>query len=319
MPPGPGGTPAAPEGLKKRRFVRVSGQGTDETENESESESVTESGMAYRGTFNSFGGFHLTPWVKRLLIANGVAFLVTAGLFGQPPLIRFDWVAFQPQMVLLRPWTIITYMFVHGNFWHLFFNLLVLFFFGPPLEERWGSREFIKYYLICGLGGAALSFVFAMNSAVIGASAAVFGVMLAFAMNWPDMPIYVFGIFPIKAKWMVTILAVFALFSALSGARDGVAHFAHLGGFAAGWIYLKLDFRTSRTLGKLNRIMNRPKLTVVSGMPQPEKPRPRTSVDERVYDDVDKVLDKISTKGIASLTPEERKLLDDVSRKYRQN
>jgi membrane associated rhomboid family serine protease len=275
--------------------------------------------MAYRGSYNSFGGFHITPWVKRLLIANGVVFLATAGLFGQSALLPLDWLAFQPKLVLLRPWTLLTYMFVHGGFWHLFFNLLVLFFFGPPLEERWGSRGFIKYYLICGMGGAVLSFVFAINSAVIGASAAVYGVMLAFAMNWPDVPIYVLGIFPVKAKWMVAILAVFALFSAASGARDGVAHFAHLGGFAAGWIYLKLDFRTNRTWNKLKRMVNRPKLTVVSGMPQPEKPRPRSPVDERAYDDVDKVLDKISTKGMASLTPEERKLLDDVSRKYRQN
>jgi membrane associated rhomboid family serine protease len=252
--------------------------------------------------------------VKRLLIANGIAFLVVWLL---PSL--FEWLAFQPQRVVLRPWTLITYMFVHGGFWHLFFNMLALFFFGPPLEERWGSREFLKYYVICGLGGALLSFVFAFNSAVVGASAAVFGVMLAFAMNWPDMPIYIWGIFPVKAKYLVGVLALFALFSALGGARDGVAHFAHLGGFAAGWLYLKMDFRATRTMGKIKRFVNRPKLTVVSGAPQPEKPRARRPEDERVYDDVDKVLDKISTQGIASLTPEEKKLLDEVSRRYRQN
>lgn len=198
--------------------------------------------------------------------------------------------------------------------------MLALFFFGPPLEERWGSREFIKFYLICGLGGALLSFVF-ISASVIGASAAVFGVMLAFAMNWPDAPIYIWGIFPVKAKWLVIIMVVFSLLSAFNSSADGVAHFAHLGGFAAAWLYLKFDYRTGSPLKRLKRLLNRPKLTVVSGAaPAPPQPKPRARrVEERLYDDVDKVLDKISTQGMASLTPEERKLLDEVSRKYRKN
>ncbi len=271
--------------------------------------------MAYRSSSYSFGGFQFTPWVKRLLIANAVMLLATNLL----PFLH-DWLRFQPHSVLLRPWTPFTYMFVHGGFWHALFNLLVLFFFGPPLEERWGSREFLKYYIICGLGGAALSFVFAFNSAVVGASAAVFGVMLAFAMNWPDLPIYIWGIFPVKAKWLVTILIAFDLFSALfGGSRDGVAHFAHLGGVAAGWLYLKMDVGGAGLFSKVKRMINRPRLTVVSGMPQPEKPRARRPVDEHGHDDVDKVLDKISAQGVASLTPEEKKLLDEASRRYRQN
>lgn len=273
--------------------------------------------MAYRESYG-FGGYRLTPWVKRLIIANLAVFVMVNLVFRGTGLGR--WLAFHPADVLNQPWTILTYMFVHGGFWHVFFNLLVLFFFGPPLEERWGSREFIKYYLVCGLGGAVLSFVFAFNSSVVGASAAVYGVMLAFAMNWPDMPIYIWGIFPVKAKWLVLVLALFALYSAYTASGDGVAHFAHLGGFAFGWLYLKLDFRGNTTFTKLKKMVSRPRLTVVSGAPPkrpPEKPRRRA--DEGVYDDVDKVLDKISTQGIASLTAEERKLLDEVSRRYRQN
>ena len=270
--------------------------------------------MAYRGGGYGFGGYTLTPWVKRLLIANVAMFMVTYFL----PDVR-AWLGFRPASILFRPWGLLTYMFVHGGFWHMLFNMLGLFFFGPPLEERFGSREFIKYYIICGLGGALLSFLFAFNSSIVGASAAVYGIMLAFAMNWPDSPIYIWGIFPVKAKWLVIILAAFSLLSAFDNSPDGVAHFAHLGGFAAGWLYLKLDFRGNAPFTKLKRMINRPKLTVISGAPPPQqKPRPRR-VDERVYDDVDKVLDKISTQGMASLTPEERKLLDEVSRKYRQN
>jgi membrane associated rhomboid family serine protease len=272
--------------------------------------------MASRGGYG-FGGYTLTPWVKRLLIANAVLFLITEVLH----LPVKQWLEFQPIEIFYRPWTVVTYMFVHGGFWHVFVNMLVLFFFGPPLEERWGSREFLKYYLICGIGGAIFSFIFAFHSAVVGASAAVYGVMLAFAMNWPDVPIYIWGIFPVKAKYLVMVLAAFALFSAYTNSQDGVAHFAHLGGFAVGFLYLKLDFRGNATFTKLKRMISRPRLTVVSGGPTVlTRPAEKTRrVDTRVYDDVDKVLDKISTQGMASLTAEERKLLEDVSNKYRQN
>src|SRR5688572_18780691 len=124
--------------------------------------------MAYGSSF-SFG-FSLTPWVKRLLIANIAVFLLTYAFRD----ITY-YLAFAPSEILSRPWTPITYMFVHGGIFHLLFNMLGLFFFGARLEDRWGSREFIKYYLVCGLGGAALSFVFAFNNSVVGASGAVYG------------------------------------------------------------------------------------------------------------------------------------------------
>ncbi|MEX2281162.1 MAG: rhomboid family intramembrane serine protease [Gemmatimonadota bacterium] len=257
----------------------------------------------------------LTSWVKRLLIANTVVYL--ASVLVIPNAIRFF--ALQPDTILTRPWTLLTYMFVHGSFGHLFFNMLALFFFGSPLEDRWGSRNFIKFYLICGLGGAALAFPFAYHGMVLGASGAVYGIMLAFALNWPDQPIYVFGIFPLKAKYLIGIMFAFSLLSTVSPTGDGVAHFAHLGGIIAGWIYLKLDFRGPNAFKKLKRMVNKPKLTVVSTTPPEQKPRARSRREDRALDDVDKVLDKISTQGMASLTPEERKLLDEVSRKYRQN
>jgi membrane associated rhomboid family serine protease len=263
----------------------------------------------------SLGGFMLTSWVKRLLIANTVVYL--ASVLVIPNAIRFF--ALQPDTILTRPWTLLTYMFVHGSFGHLFFNMLALFFFGSPLEDRWGSRNFIKFYLICGLGGAALAFPFAYHGMVLGASGAVYGIMLAFALNWPDQPIYVFGIFPLKAKYLIGIMFAFSLLSTVSPTGDGVAHFAHLGGIIAGWIYLKLDFRGPNAFKKLKRMVNKPKLTVVSTTPPEQKPRARSRREDRALDDVDKVLDKISTQGMASLTPEERKLLDEVSRKYRQN
>jgi len=169
----------------------------------------------YSGSGGFGFAFRPTPWVKRLLIANGVMFLATL-MIGNPRFV-VDWLAFQPNRVLIRPWGAITYMFVHADFWHVFMNMLVLFFFGPPLEGRWGSKEFIKFYAICGLGGVALSFVFAPAAPIIGASAAVYGVMMAFAMAWPTAPIYIWGIFPVQARWLIAFLFVMTFLSALGG------------------------------------------------------------------------------------------------------
>ncbi|MGH7555671.1 MAG: rhomboid family intramembrane serine protease, partial [Longimicrobiales bacterium] len=277
--------------------------------------------MAYRSSF-SFG-WGLTPWVGRLIIANTVIFLFT---YMNENLLSYF--AFVPSRVLTQPWTAVTYMFAHGGIGHLFFNMLGLFFFGPALESRWGSREFIKFYIICGLGGAALSFLLAPANPIIGASAAVYGIMLAFAMNWPEMPIYIWGIFPIQARVLVIILAAISLLSAFSGSGGNVAHFAHLGGFAAGFLYLKLDRRGGGAIAKLRKFSAKRRMTVVPGNKEttgrpatPQRPdrRATDAQEAQLLDELDRVLQKISTDGMSSLTPSERRLLDDVSRRYRQN
>ena len=279
--------------------------------------------MRSTGYYRSGGmnlSYQLTPWVKRLLIANAVVFALT-WVIG--PEFVFDWFSFQPTKILLRPWTPLTYMFLHGDFWHVFMNMLVLFFFGPPLESKWGSKEFIQYYLVCGLGGVILSFLFVSYS-IIGASAAVYGVMLAFAMAWPNAPIYVWGIFPVPAKWLVAFFVVITFSSAFGGAGGGVAHFAHLGGFAAGFLYLKTDWRASRAIQNIGKAARARRLAIV---PREEREAAtsarrgwRDDAGERkTLDAVDRVLDKISAEGMSSLTAEEKLLLDEVSKKHRTN
>lgn len=275
-------------------------------------------GMAYRDRSTGYSfGYGLTPWVKRLLIANVVVYLAMLAV----PMIEV-WLALVPAYTLSRPWTLITYMFVHGGFFHLFFNMIILFFFGPPLEGLWGGREFLKFYLVAGLGGAALSYIFAFDHGVVGASGALYGVMLAFAMNWPDMPIHIWGILPVKAKWLVTFLAAVSVLSLAGGQPDGVAHFAHLGGFVAGYIYLKLDDQLTSRLKRLREFVDRRKLTVTPGGEEGDAPPPRRGGrrgEDQMLDEVDRVLDKISESGLQSLTEEELRLLDRVSKKYRQN
>jgi len=154
-----------------------------------------------------------------------------------------------PPWVLYRPWTLVTYMFLHAGFMHLAFNMLGLYFFGPALERRIGSRDFILLYLMSGATGAVLSFMlipFTGPVAIVGASGAVFGVLLGFARYWPDQPIYLMMVLPIPARALVIGLAALSLFSGFSGAASGVAHFAHLGGFLGGWGYLRLRDRRSQ-------------------------------------------------------------------------
>ncbi len=295
--------------------------------------------MAYRNTM-SFGiGGGLTPWVQRLIIANVAVFLLQNTVPG------FDrWITFVPDNVMRTPWTVFTYMFAHGNFMHLLFNMIGLFFFGPPLEARWGSAEFVKYYIICGLGGAALSFLF-VHSPIIGASAAIYGIMLAFAMNWPDAPIYIWGIFPVPAKYLVGVFFLMSLYSGIMGRADGVAHLAHVGGVVAGFIYLKLDHRGGGLFMRARRMVTRSRMNVspggggvggdsggsvaaeppgAVGHMRPTVTRasgsgPGMGREEQLLTELDEVLDKISTHGMNSLTNAERKLLDEASRRHRQN
>jgi membrane associated rhomboid family serine protease len=275
----------------------------------------------YSGNTQGSFGFTLTPWVKRLLIANVVVFLITS--VNQD--FFFEWFAFAPSHVLTRPWGAITYMFLHGDLMHLFVNMLVLFFFGPPLEARWGSTEFIKFYFVCGLGGVALSFLFA-SAWIVGASAAIYGLMLAFAMNWPEAPIYIWGIFPVKAKWLVAVLFAVSLMSAFGGGGGNIAHFAHLGGILTGFLYLKSDWRPGEVRKRRRSGLRVRKMAIVpredakreAGRDEPP-PAEMTKRDESILDEVDRILDKISAEGMMSLTNEERRTLDHVSRRHRSN
>ncbi len=266
-------------------------------------------------------GYQLTPWVKRLLIANTIVFALTS-VIGRGFVL--DWFSFQPTKIFIRPWTPLTYMFLHGDFWHLFMNMLGLFFFGTHLESKWGSREFIRYYLVCGLGGVALSFLFLTNP-TIGASAAVYGVLLAFAMTWPNAPIYVWGIFPVQAKWLVGFFVVVSFINAFGAAGGGVNHFAHLGGFAAGFLYLKADWRASQAIQGIQKAARGGRRFAIVPREEQEEATSglnQESVDaaeETTLDAVDRVLDKISAEGMASLTEQEKQLLDQVSKKHRTN
>lgn len=261
--------------------------------------------------------FALAPWTRRIIVANAIVFLLQITVFDNGGLRSL---AFIPALIARQPWTALTYMFLHGGLLHLVFNMLVLFFFGSAVEEKLGAR-YPLYYAVCGVGGAALSFVFAPLAPIVGASAAVYGIALAFAFFWPDNEIMVFPLpIPIKVKWLVGFLAVSSLFLGVLGSSDGVAHFAHLGGFLAGAIYL---YWTRATRSSVAGYAPKPPPEIlIHPTVRAVKKRPRKATkwhDEKQYRDVDRVLDKISATGIDSLTKEELKILDESSKHMGHN
>ncbi len=269
--------------------------------------------------------FSLTPWVRRLLVATAAVFLLQKTVFYGGAL--NDLLGFTPSEVLRRPWTVLTYALLHANVLHFLVNMLVLFMFGPPVEHRVGSRIFLRLYLVSAIGGALLSLMMmplAGSATVIGASAAVYGVMMAFVLEWPDAPVLIFPLpVPVKAKWLVAFIAAISLLSGLLQLGQGVAHFAHLGGFAAAFLYMRGAQLMSRPqvvrpAERAPAVLVRP--TAQGGVHEEiAAPRaPRASSDATVKAEVDRVLDKISQRGLHSLTAEERKFLDEMSKRFQQ-
>ena len=246
----------------------------------------------------------MTPWVQRLLFANVIAFFVQQALPGLDVNL-----AFVPVLILVRPWTVITYMFLHGGITHILFNMLGLYFFGPRVEMRLGSSRFISLYFISGISGAIGSLLFAPTSPIIGASAAVYGVMLAFASFWPREKVYIWGVLPVEIRVLVVIATVISLYSGFSGAGGGVAHFAHLGGFVGAAIYLWF-IRTNQGAKKF-----RAKAVAVPSTVNKQlgnwKGIDMMQVHELNREEVNRILDKISATGLGSLTPEERLFLSN--------
>ncbi len=148
-----------------------------------------------------------------------------------------------------RVWQFVTYMFMHYDFFHLLFNMLGLFIFGKIVENRMGSREFLLFYLVVGIGSGIITYIIyrftgTMNP-VVGASGAIYGLLFAFAVYFPHSQIYLWGILPVRAPILVLIYAVISLFSQISGRQSGVAHLTHLFGFVVAYLYFIIRLRIS--------------------------------------------------------------------------
>lgn len=186
----------------------------------------------------------MTPAVKLLVIVNVVMFVLNLIV----PLMTLR-LGLQPQAVFeqFALWQPVTYMFLHdiGGVGHILINMLSLWMFGTELERTWGTRFFTKYYFITGIGAAVTSLILSLfldsiyYTVTVGASGAIYGLLLAYGMYFPNRPIYLYFVFPIPAKYFVMIIGAIAFLSALGGPGGGVAHTAHLGGLVVGYLYLK--------------------------------------------------------------------------------
>lgn len=253
----------------------------------------------------------MTRWTGRLIALNIIAFFLTSA---RPHLV---WAfALVPATVVREPWTLVTYMFLHAGLGHLFFNMLSLYFFGPRIEARIGSRNFLLLYFFSGLGGSILSLLLAPHAAVVGASGAVFGILLAFARFWPDERIYLWFVLPIKARWFVAGLTIISLYYGGMGGGATIAHFAHLGGFVGGWLFLAWHQRHTRSWQR--RVTPSPttiqRLTIQT---RQDTERWRAISLEQLHpinrEEVERVLRKLEVHGVSSLTQDERAFLDRMS------
>jgi membrane associated rhomboid family serine protease len=198
----------------------------------------------FRSRYGGFGiGGGWTPAVKTLVIACVVGFLLQIfDRFAGSPSFTYKF-GLVPEAVTQNYylWQLVTYIFLHGGFFHILFNMFGLYMFGSELESTWGTRQFTKFFFICGIGAALTSVVASPHSpiAIIGASGAIFGLLLAYGVLFPNRIIYLYMVIPIPAKWFVVIFGAITFISAVFATGSGVAYVAHLGGMLFGLIYLK--------------------------------------------------------------------------------
>ena len=245
----------------------------------------------------------MTHTVKKLIIANVVLFI----LIHLTP--QFGWLTLfglVPSSVFggFRLWQLATYMFLHLGLWHLVLNMLMLWFFAPAIESNWGRRQFLFYYFLCGIGAGLCSWVTAFRSSipVIGASGAIFGILVAYAMMFPETVILLFFIFPMKIRHAVLVLAGINLLGALSQPNAGIAYFAHLGGGLFGYLYLKSEW--------LRRQLSYWSAFDIRSWRREKKTAKQESRREDLERQADRILDKVSKCGIDSLSGKERKILE---------
>jgi len=285
----------------------------------------------------------MTRAVQWLLALNIGVYFLQLTLFG--PDAVYSALALDPARFPATWWTVVTYMFVHAWLAHLAFNMFTLWMFAPRLEHEWGTRTFVWFYLWCGVGGAIAHLVFAQHSSVVGASGAISGVLVAYALRWPDEEVYLFGVIPMRSRWLIAaMLAMNIIFALSPGSR--IDWTAHLGGMAFGWIFLRLY-----SMGGINRVRGwvsavpdesedmpravprgRPPMrdraggvdevvarsnAIILRESKPVQHVPRQETPKEYAAKVNRVLDKISQQGIGSLTGEERRLLEEMSRKLR--
>lgn len=262
----------------------------------------------------------MTRWVSLIVIANVAMFVMQQTQPGFTEALM--WL---PAAGLARPWTAVTYMFLHGGFGHILFNMLALYVFGPKLEARIGGGRFLGLYFVSGIVGA-LACLYMPAVPVIGASGAVFGVSLAYARYWPNDTVLIYGILPMTTRMMVIAYALFSLGGQLFGFQQGVAHLGHLGGFAGGYLYClwmerftgARNFRKRAEMGwTVERKTAEPVPKAIVALAVGEKETlerwsriPADQLHPVNREELERIRAKIATSGLRSLSALEREFME---------
>ena len=263
-----------------------------------------------RGFRQDYGGnpLLLPHGIKLLLIIN-IAVFILMELSGQKNIL-FQLFGLDPRAVLqeYRLWQTLTYLFLHGGWIHILFNMLVLWMFGKDLEMDWGKNEFLIFYFVCGIGSGLITVLANINSpiVIVGASGSIYGVLVAYGFTYPNRTVYLYGVFPLKVKYVVLGFGVIAFVASLSTTQSKVSHITHLSGMIIGIIYILFNFRWKNirllyTKIRLRSIQN--------------KPNSREGEETHVKMQVDKILDKLNEQGWESLTSKEEKFLTRASKR----
>jgi len=209
-------------------------------------------------------------------------------------------------------WQPLTYMFIHGDFFHVLMNMFVLWMFGSELESIWGRREFLKFYFITGIGSGLIWLLFNLNSnaVLIGASGAIYGILLAYGLMFPNRKVLIYFFFPVKVKYFVIFLGLMAFVSSLSYSGSNISHLTHLSGMMIGFIYLKSTWTLQRFKLLLNSY-----LAIIKYKKSIKKEKHIANIQANV----DQLLDKVSEVGFEALSEEEKEKLFIYSKHLGKN
>ena len=298
-----------------------------------------------------FGGFSVfPPIIKNLLIINGAIYflqiilaeVVIGGLPGWYILNR--WFALNPlsgvdpagQPFNFQVWQLFTYMFMQGSFSHILFIMFALWMFGMEIENLWGTKKFLYYYLLAGFAAGLFQLFFTpilggTAAVTIGASGAVYGVLIAFGMLFPDRQIYLYFLIPVRAKYLIGFLIILE-FLLVDSAGSNVAHLAHLGGALAGFLFIMFDKSIDSPIKRklmgshyyssgssftnlfknLGKNLNKGRNNIEDAKYHDIKDRSNEQISQ---EEIDRILDKISQSGYENLSEREKKILFEASKK----
>ena len=209
-------------------------------------------------------------------------------------------------------WQPFTYMFIHGDFFHVFMNMFVLWMFGSEMESIWGRRAFLKYYFITGIGSGLIWLLFNTNgnAVLIGASGAIYGILLAYGLMFPNRKVLIYFLFPVKVKYFVFILGLIAFISSLGFSGSNISHLTHLSGMVIGFMYLKSTWTTQR----LRLLMN----SYLASLKYKKSIKKEKRI-ANIQANVDQLLDKVSDVGFDALSEEEKDKLFTYSKHLGRN